>query len=124
MALVDQVELLGAAVEDGIIARDAAAELLVEHAERGLTVCGALSCLDRWRTMRADAQELLGDVAALLACVKDVKRAVTDEEKAAADLQLQVEVTLQMEMQRERDKKRILRDMRNRRIRRDDSEEK
>lgn len=123
MALVDQVELLGAAVEDGIVTRDAAAELLVQHTDGPLTVRGALSYLDRWRTLRADLREQITGIAALLACLEDVNRAVTDEEKAAAELQLQVEVTLQQEMQRQRDKERILRDMRNRRTRREQGED-
>lgn len=123
MALVDQVELLGAAVEDGIITQDTAAEMLVEHAAGGLTVRGALSYLDRWRTLRADRREQITGIAVLLACLEDVQRAVTDEEKAAAELQLQVEVTLQQEMQRQRDKARILRDMRNRRPRREQGED-
>lgn len=123
MALVDQVELLGAAVEDGIITQDTAAEMLVEHAAGGLTVRGALSYLDRWRTLRADRREQITGIAVLLACLEDVQRAVTDEEKAAAELQLQVEVTLQQEMQRQRDKERILREMRNRRPRREQGED-
>lgn len=123
MALTDQVELLGAAIEDGVITRRAAAELLVQHADGNLKTPGALSYLDRWRTLRADRREQITGIAALLACLEDVDRAVTDEEKAAAELQLQVEVTLQQEMQHQRDKERILRDMRNRHIRRENREE-
>ncbi|MFB4306969.1 hypothetical protein [Actinomadura sp. GTD37] len=123
MPLVDQVELLGSAIEDGIITRDTAAELLIDHVNGRLTVPGALNYLDQWRTLRADGRKRLAGIAALLACIEDANRAVTDEEKAAAELQLQVEVTLQREEQFQRDKARILREMRNRRPRREQGED-
>ncbi|MFG1857568.1 hypothetical protein ACGFJT_37440 [Actinomadura geliboluensis] len=118
MALIGQVEFLGAAIEDGIITRQAAAELLVQHADGSLKTPGALSYLNRWRTLRADRREQITGIAALLACLEDVERAVTDEEKGAAELQLQVEVTRQQGMQRQRDK-----ELRDRHIRRENRRE-
>jgi len=123
MALVDQVELLGAAVEDGIITRHAAAELLVEHAGGMLAMRGALNYLDGWRTMRADGAARIAETIALIDCAEQVKRAVTDEEKAAAGLRLEAELALQWEAQRQRGKARLITRMRNRRVRRITNEE-
>lgn len=102
MALVDQVELLGAAIEDGIITRTAAAELLVEHAGGKLSIRGALHYLDKHRTMRAEGAERMAGIAALLACIQDVDRAATPEEEAAAGLRMEAEIALQQEIQHQR----------------------
>ena len=50
--LVDQIESLGLAVDEGLITREEAIASLVEWSEGGLTPLGAADLLATWRNAR------------------------------------------------------------------------
>lgn len=108
MSLVDMIEMLGAAVDDGLITADDAVQQLVEFSDGGLTVRGARDSLRRHRTIRADYARRIHDTRALLAAVTAVRDASTPEEEARARLALDIEVTLQDAADRARLKHRLL----------------
>lgn len=108
MSLVDMIEMLGAAVDDGHMTADEAARRLVEFSEGGLTLHGARNSLRRHRTIRADRVRSVNDTRALLAALTAMRDARTPEEKARARLAFDVEVTLQRAADRERLKHRLL----------------
>ncbi|MFC9497664.1 hypothetical protein [Streptomyces sp. NPDC056982] len=56
MALVDDIEHFGRAVQDGELSRDAAAQALSEATGGGLTLIGAGMAIDGWKSVRADYQ--------------------------------------------------------------------
>ena len=53
MALIHDIERLGRAVDAGELARDAAAQQLVDASGGSLTLAGAGSILDNWQNQRA-----------------------------------------------------------------------
>jgi hypothetical protein len=58
--LVDAIEMVGSAVEAGGIELVGGARILVDHAEGGLTLLGAMHLAKYWREARAE-YERLGD---------------------------------------------------------------
>lgn len=58
MALVDDVEFYGRAVDAGEMIRDQAAQLLAEASNGGLTVYGAECAIAEWKTYRSRIQRL------------------------------------------------------------------
>ncbi|GGK62217.1 hypothetical protein Sme01_04180 [Sphaerisporangium melleum] len=50
--LVDQIEALGRAVDDGLISRGEAVASLAEWSQGGLTELGAAKAIDDWKNMR------------------------------------------------------------------------
>lgn len=50
--LLDQIESLGEAVDDGLISRDEAITSLAEWSEGGLTRLGAADLIDDWKRAR------------------------------------------------------------------------
>lgn len=63
MTTADLIEMLGSAVDGGLIERGEAAQLLVEHSEGGLTKTGALLLLLRWRTARETYERIFDEAA-------------------------------------------------------------
>jgi hypothetical protein len=63
MSTADLIELLGSSVDDRLIERGEAAQLLVEQTEGGLTKVGALLLLIRWRAARGDYERAFKDAA-------------------------------------------------------------
>lgn len=53
MSLVSQIEELGAALDAGLLDRDAAVQQLVEYSDGGLTRLGAERSLGEWQTIGA-----------------------------------------------------------------------
>lgn len=57
MALIDEIERLGAAWEAGM-PKDQAVQLLMEYSDGGLTRRGAQDSIENWRTGRAEYQRV------------------------------------------------------------------
>jgi hypothetical protein len=57
MALVDDIEYYGRAVDEGTTTRDAAVGALVEAGGGGLTRVGAGTAIDQWKTVRASYEQ-------------------------------------------------------------------
>jgi hypothetical protein len=66
MALIDDIEFYGRAVDAGDMTRDDAVRLLTEASNGGLTLVGAATSLDDWQTARAQFRKLFSDAAASL----------------------------------------------------------
>jgi hypothetical protein len=54
MALIEDIEHFGRAVQDGELSRDAAAQALSEASGGGLTLIGAGTAIDKWKSARGD----------------------------------------------------------------------
>lgn len=59
--LVDQIEALGRAVDDGLVSRDEAVSSLAEWSQGGLTELGAARAIDDWKNKRTDYRSLVID---------------------------------------------------------------
>ncbi|MFD0851516.1 hypothetical protein ACFQ07_04760, partial [Actinomadura adrarensis] len=79
MSLIDKIELLGQSMDDGLITRETAIQLLVEHSNGKLSERGAWNYLDKHRTVRAEMAARMANIAGLLGAVKDLERAATPE---------------------------------------------
>lgn len=112
MALIDQIEMLGIAVEEGLIDRDDAAELLAEYSNGGFTKRGALHTLDNHRGMRQRNEEAIADVAAAIKAIHAVETASTPEEFLAAHDAMLAEMARQRAALLERQRQRILDNLR------------
>lgn len=66
MALIDDIEFYGRAVDAGDMTRDNAVSLLAEASNGGLTPVGAATSLDNWQTARSQYQQEFGNAAASL----------------------------------------------------------
>ncbi|MFV2172311.1 hypothetical protein ACFHW2_11985 [Actinomadura sp. LOL_016] len=109
MGFFDLVEMLGEAVDAGLISRaDAARELIERSPQAKLTESGAAHYLGNHRTARADARERMTGVEILLGCFHDLERAKTPEEEAAAGLRLEAEAALQKEAMYQRSRRQAL----------------
>lgn len=64
--LVDQIETLGAAVDDGTISRDEAIRNLAQWSDGGLTVLGATGLIDDWKSARAQYEAVFDQAAQAL----------------------------------------------------------
>jgi hypothetical protein len=71
MALIDDIEFYGRAVDAGELPRQQAAELLARDSCGGLTVLGAARSIDDWNGMRERMQTLHADTV-------DTLRAITN----------------------------------------------
>lgn len=58
MTLASKIEELGAAVDAGLLNRQAAIQHLTEYSDGGLTPLGAESALGQWQTIRARYADL------------------------------------------------------------------
>jgi anti-sigma factor ChrR (cupin superfamily) len=115
MTLIDRIEMLGSAVDDGLIDRDAAADLLVEYAGGGLTKVSALWTLDNHRGMRDRGKTAIADVQAAVDALIAVRTAETPEEFLAAHDAMLAEAARQRKALLERNRQRIRDDLRHRR---------
>lgn len=61
MTLVDEVERLGQAVENGTLGRDAAVRQLLQCSDGGLTCVSAADLIGNWRTARARYTQVFDD---------------------------------------------------------------
>lgn len=112
MPLIDQIEMLGTAVDEGLIGRDAAAELLAELSEGGLTKLGAAHALANHRGMRKDLEQGIAETRRAIAAMRDVEYASTPEEFLRAHDAMRAEMGRQREASLERNRQRLLRDIR------------
>lgn len=98
MALIDDIVFFGSRVDAGDIDRDQAALLLADASDGGLTVLGALQCIDTWEGVRERMRSLHADVV-------DTMRAVENGRPIPEHVR---------ENQRARTKARLLREFRRR----------
>jgi hypothetical protein len=66
MALIDDIEFYGRAVDAGEMTRDAAATALAEASNGGLTLHGAGTSIDGWQTARSGYRQEFGRAASML----------------------------------------------------------
>ena len=66
MALIDDIEFYGRAVDAGDMTRDAAAQALTEASNGSLTLYGAGTSIDSWQTARAGYRQEFGRAASML----------------------------------------------------------
>ena len=59
MALIDEIERLGRAVDEGSLPHDEAVAALVEASEGGLTEAGASDLVDHWSVARSQYTDLV-----------------------------------------------------------------
>ncbi|MFF5265040.1 hypothetical protein ACFY4C_39665 [Actinomadura viridis] len=102
MALYDQIAMLAAALDDGLLDREHAARLLTEHAQIQMSTTEALDRLDSHRGLPSRDATLLADLNALLHALNAVKQATTTHEAEHARLRLETELALQQERIHER----------------------
>lgn len=111
MGFFDLVEFLGPCVDDGLITRDAAGQILAAGAPRGMSVQTARRYLDQHRTARADHAEQHRELRALMNALAAVDVAGTPEEKAEAELMVRVELAVQSRVRSRRAAWRLLTEM-------------
>lgn len=111
MNRIDQIEMLGACVDDGLIGRDAAADLIVGYYDGGLTKVGALWVLDNHRGMRQRGEQAIADVQAAIEAINAVRTAETPEEFLAAHDAMLAEAARQRKAFLERNRQRLRDDL-------------
>lgn len=102
LSLAEILAMLTSALDQGLIGRERAARLLVEHAPVRLSTLEALDRLDAHRGLPTSATAMLAGKDALLAALDAVKNATTAEDDAQARLRLETELAMQEERSRER----------------------
>lgn len=85
MALIDHIEMLGTAADEGLIDREEAAVLLAELSEGGLTLVGARSAIATHRGLRDRYAAIFVRSARAVEVLTAVTTAETPEEKYAAE---------------------------------------
>lgn len=100
--LTETIAMIASALDQGLIGRERAARLLVEHAPVRMSTLEALDRLDAHRGLPASATAMLTGVDALLAALSAIKYAATPDEDARARLWLETELAMQGERSRER----------------------
>ena len=95
MALIDDIEFYGRAVDVREMTRAAAALALAEASNGGLTLCGAATSIDDWRTARSHMERQHADTVDALRALRNgkpvpehVKRHLDEDMKRAARRQL------------------------------------
>jgi hypothetical protein len=73
MALIDDIEFFGRAVDAGEMTRDAATQALAEASNGGLTLYGAGTAIDGWVTIRAQLQRQHADTVDSLRALRNGK---------------------------------------------------
>lgn len=84
-ALIDKIEMLGSAVDEGLMDREEAAVLLAELSEGGLNLLGARNAIATHRGLRERYIAFFVRSARAVEVLTAVATAETPEEKYAAD---------------------------------------
>ena len=114
MALIDKIEMLGSAVENGIMTAEAATDLLVDLAGGRLTKVSALWTIENYRLMvDRGGESLVEDVRRAVEVMQAVRSAQTPEEYFAAHDAMVAEAQRQWQAAVERNRQRIRDDLRN-----------
>lgn len=71
MALIDDIEFYGRAVDAGEMDRDRAAQLLAEASRGGLTVLGAERAIDDWEGARSRLERLHADTVDTIRAIQN-----------------------------------------------------
>lgn len=100
--LTETIAMIASALDQGLIGRERAARLLVEHAPVRMSTLEALDRLDAHRGLPTSATAMLAGVDALLAALDAIKNAANADEDTQARLWLETELALQEERSRER----------------------
>ncbi len=95
MALIDQIEMLGSAVESAWMSEAEAAQFLTEYSDGGLTLLGAVSALRRHRTIRDEYAQIFARAKRMVTVLTAVVSAETPQDKAYAEVALTAELDQQ-----------------------------
>lgn len=112
MKLMDRVGMLGIAVEEGLIDRGDAADLLMEYAGGRLNEVSALWVVDNHRRMHGWADAAIDDVAAAVKAIHAVRTAATPEEFLCAHNAKVAEMHRQRQAYLERERHQIRENLR------------